>query len=171
MRKNLITPTRQSDRASDREWLVLDEVASVEVTSEAEGYPVEGALSGQGERGWRADTPGSQTIRLRFDTPLTIRFIRLVFREEQFSRTQEFVLRWLPAQGADWRDIVRQQWNFSPPHTVLECEEYKVDLASAVALELTINPDISQVGSRASLQRWQLSVEQDTNRRAGEPTR
>ena len=51
MRKNLITPTRQSDQHSDREWLVLDEVASVEVTSEAEGYPVEGALSGQGERG------------------------------------------------------------------------------------------------------------------------
>jgi hypothetical protein len=44
----------------------------------------------------------------------------------------------------------------------VECEEYKVDLASAAALELTINPDISQVGTRASLQRWQLSVEQAT---------
>ena len=51
MWKSLITPTRQSHRDSDRDWLVLDEVASVEVTSEAEGYPVEGALSGQGERG------------------------------------------------------------------------------------------------------------------------
>ena len=163
MRKNLITPTRQSDRASDREWLVLDEVASVEVTSEAEGYPVEGALSGHGERGWRAGAPDTQIIRLLFDTPQTIRFIRLVFREEQSPRTQEFVLRWLPAHGADWRDVVRQQWNFSPPHNVLECEEYRVDFASAAALELTINPDISRVGVRASLERWQLSVEQDTS--------
>ena len=162
MRKSLITPTRQSHRDSDRDWLVLDEVASVEVTSEAEGFPVEGALASDGQQGWRADTPGSQTIRLRFDTPRTIRFIRLVFHELKSARTQEFVLRWLPAHGADWRDVVRQQWNFSPPHNVLECEEYRVDLASAAALELTINPDISHVGTRASLQRWQLSVEQGT---------
>ena len=164
MRKSLITPTCQSDRDSDRDWLVLDEVASVEVTSEAEGFPVEGALAGDGQRGWRADTPGNQTIRLLFDTPQTIRFIRLVLREEQSPRTQEFVLRWLPIHSADWRDVVRQQWNFSPPNTVLECEEYKVDLASAVALELTINPDISQVGARASLEQWQLSVQQDIHR-------
>ena len=26
----------------------------------------------------------------------TIRLIRLVFREQEFARTQEFVLRWLP---------------------------------------------------------------------------
>jgi len=163
MWKSLITPTRQSHRDSDRDWLVLDEVASVEVTSEAEGFPVEGALASDGQQGWRADTPGSQTIRLRFDTPRTIRFIRLVFHELKSARTQEFVLRWLPAHGADWRDVVRQQWNFSPPHNVLECEEYRVDLASAAALELTINPDISRVGVRASLERWQLSVEQDTS--------
>ena len=148
MRKSRITPTRQSDRNSDRGWLVLDEVASVEVTSEAPDFPVEGALTGNGQQGWRADTPGSQTIRLRFDTPQTVRFIRLVFREEQSPRTQEFVLRWRPAHGADWRNVVRQQWNFSPPNTVLEWEEYNVDLASAVALELTINPDINQVSFR-----------------------
>jgi len=163
MRKRLITAALQSNQNPDREWLPLDEVASVEVTSEAEGFPVEGALTGAGQRGWRAGAPGSQTIRLLFDAPQTIRFVRLVFREEACPRTQEFVLRWLPANRGDWQDVVRQQWNFSPPNTLLECEEYEVDLASAAALELTINPDISQVGTRASLQQWQLSVEQDTN--------
>ena len=163
MRKRLITAALQSNQDSDREWLPLDEVASVEVTSEAEGFPVEGALTGNGQQGWRAREPGSQTIRLLFDSPQTIRFVRLVFLEEASPRTQEFVLRWLTAKGEGWRDVVRQQWNFSPPDTVLECEEYEVDLISAAALELTINPDISQVGTRASLQQWQLSVEQDTN--------
>ena len=148
MRKRLMTPKPQSTPEPGPQWLALDEAASVEVTSEAEGFPVEGALSSDDQRGWRADAPGTQTIRLLFDTPQTIRFIRLVFREEQSPRTQEFVLRWLPAHGADYRDVVRQQWNFGPPQTVVECAEYKVDLASAAALELTINPDISHLGTR-----------------------
>ena len=94
-----------------------------------------------------------------FDHPQMIRVIRLLFNEEAFSRTQEFVLRWLPSGAASWKDIVRQQWNFSPPNTVQECEEYKLELASAAAIELSINPDISRDGVRASLERLQLSVE------------
>jgi len=159
MRKSLITPNPQSVAKSSHQWLALNEAASVEVTSEAEGFPVEGALSGEDQQGWKAATPGTQTIRLLFDNPQRIRFIRLVFREDHSQRTQEFVLRWLPANEKDWRDIVRQQWNFSPPNTTLKCEDYKVDLESATALELTINPDISQVGTRASLEQWRISVE------------
>ena len=58
-------------------------------------------------------------------------------------------------------DVVRQQWNFSPPQTVEECEEYHVDLASAAALELSINPNISQQRMRASLERLQLSIREE----------
>ena len=159
MRKRLIPPEGRSNSASDPAWLELERVASVEVTSEAENYPIEGALAGDGQRGWRAEVPGTQTIRLLFDHPQMIRVIRLVFNEEAFSRTQEFVLRWLPSGAASWKDIVRQQWNFSPPNTVQECEEYKLELASAAAIELSINPDISRDGVRASLERLQLSVE------------
>jgi hypothetical protein len=108
--------------------------------------------------GWRADVPGLQTIRLLFDQPQTIQIIRVVFREEECERTQEFVLRWLPNGTGSWRDIVRQQWNFSPPSTMNECEEYNVNLVSAIGLELSINPDISRGKARASLQRLQLSV-------------
>ncbi|MFZ0707610.1 MAG: hypothetical protein WAM71_18565 [Candidatus Korobacteraceae bacterium] len=138
-------------------WLELDQAAMVEVTSEAEGYPVEEMLVKDG-RGWRADTPGVQTIRFLFDRPQTIHLIRLVFKEEILLRTQEFVLRWLPYGAGSWKDIVRQQWNFSPPNTTEECEEYKVDLSSAAALELTITPDVSQGEARASLHRLQVAV-------------
>jgi len=163
MRKRLITHQATNSVEAYPDWLALEEVASVEVTSEAKGFPVEAALSSDGEPGWKADTPDPQTIRLLFDHPQTIRAIRLVFREDNSARTQEFVLRWLPAGAADWKDVVRQQWNFSQPHAALECEEYKVDLASAAALELTINPDISRPGARASLERLQLSVHQGIN--------
>jgi hypothetical protein len=159
MRKRLIDPVRQSEPDTRRDWLAIDEAASVEVTSEAEGYPIEGALLNNGKRGWRADAPGTQTIRMFFDQPQTIRAIRLVFKEEQSPRTQEFVLRWLPDGTTAWKDIVRQQWNFSPPDSTEEREEYQVGLAAASALELSINPDISRGGAPASLEKLQVAAE------------
>ena len=114
MRKKLVSASRDTDAASRHDWLELERVARVEVSSEAEGYPVEGALLNDGQRGWRANEPGIQTIRLLFDHPQTIRVVRVVFKEEESARTQEFVLRWLPEGTGAWKDIVRQQWNFSP---------------------------------------------------------
>lgn len=157
MRKRLVSLIHRSAAGEDRGWLELDRTVLVEFTSEADGYPVEGALL-TGGRGWRADGPGTQTIRLLFDQPQNIRLIRLVFKEEDCGRTQEFVLRWLPYGAGSWTDLVRQQWNFSPPTTTEECEEYKVELPSAAALELRIRPDISQSNARASLQRLQMAT-------------
>lgn len=157
MRKRLITATPKNDCAQARGWLDIDEAAFVEVTSEAAGYPIEGALLHHSERGWRADVPGPQTIRLVFDSPQTIQVIWLVFKEEEVSRTQEFLLRWLPC-GGSWRDVLRQQWTFSPPFTVTEHEEYRVELSSASALEVSINPSIGSREARASLEQLRLSV-------------
>src|SRR5499427_7379922 len=158
MRKKLVSAIRNTDAASKHDWLELERVARVEVSSEAEGYPVEGALLNGGRRGWRANEPGIQAIRLLFDHPQTIRVVRVVFKEEESARTQEFVLRWLPEGTDAWKDVVRQQWNFSPPQTAIECEEYKVDLPAAGGLEITICPDISGGDTPASLESLQLSV-------------
>jgi hypothetical protein len=87
----------------------------VEVTSEEKEYPVESALVSGGMRGWRAADSGAQTIRLIFDEPQRLTRISLVFEETETERTQEFVLRWSPDGGRSFREIVRQQWNFSPP--------------------------------------------------------
>jgi len=106
--------------------------------------------------GWRAAQPGEQTIRLRFDEPLRLQRIRLVFHEDEQGRTQEFVLRWSPDGGQSYREIVRQQYNFSPPEAVREIEEYDVDLDGVTGLELRIKPDISGGSARAAL--TQLSV-------------
>jgi hypothetical protein len=159
MRKRLISPTRETDTSTERGWLELERATLVEVTSEADGYPLEGALLNDERQGWRAGVPGIQTIRLLFDAPQTIQTIRVVFKEEEIVRTQEFVLRWLPYGMGSWKDIVRQQWNFSPPNTVHEYEEYTVELSSAAALELTINPDIDRGEARASLERLQVAAQ------------
>ena len=159
MRKRLISRPDTLAAMSADGWLDLEQAALVEVTSEADGYPVEGALLPDRGRGWRAATAGTQFIRLLFDKPQNIRAIQLLFKETQAARTQEFLLRWLPHGSASWRDVVRQQWNFSPPHTVEEREEYEVELASAAALELSVTPAIGQPGLQASLESLRISVQ------------
>ena len=64
------------------------------------------------------------------------------------------VSRW---RGNSFREIVRQQWNFSPPATIREIEEYQVELTNATVLELIIVPDMSGGATRASLKNWRLS--------------
>ena len=150
MRKSII-PAGTPDRTSADEWLDLDRVARVEVTSEAPDYPVESALIPGRGPGWRADGPGTQTVRLRFDEPRRIRRVRLHFAESVAARTQEFVLRWLTADGQSAREVVRQQWTFSPAGSTHEAEDFRVELEGVTALELSITPDISGGDARASL--------------------
>ena len=117
MRKQRFTPTSQDIRPRDEGWLDLDRAASVEVTSEEKDYGIDGALVSGETQGWRAASPGTQSVRLLFDHPQRLSRISLVFEEPETARTQEFVLRWSADDGHSFREIVRQQWNFSPPNT------------------------------------------------------
>ena len=156
MRKRVITPIPQSIQPHDEGWLDLDRAASVEVTSEQKDYGIESALVSGETRGWRAASPGTQTIRLIFDQAQRLRHVSLVFEENEIKRTQEFVLRWSPDGGRSFREIVRQQWNFSPPDTVREVEEYQVELSDVTVLELIIVPNNSGGAARASLKSLRL---------------
>ena len=158
MRKRLTTPIPQNAPPLDEGWLDLYDAAVVEVTSEEKEYPVESALVSGEMRGWRAADSGTQTIRLIFDEPQRLTRISLVFEETETERTQEFVLRWSPDGGRSFREIVRQQWNFSPPNTIREVEEYPVELSGVAVLELVIVPDISRGAARASLKSLRLPV-------------
>src|SRR5213082_1185232 len=143
MRKRLITPIPQDAPPRDEGWLDLDGAAVVEVTSEDKDYPVESALLSGETQGWRAASPGTQTIRLLFDQPQRLRRISLAFEENEIKRTQEFVLRWSPDGGRSFREIVRQQWNFSPPDTAREVEVYQVEIPHVRILQLIVVPDIN----------------------------
>jgi hypothetical protein len=92
-----------------------------------------------------------------FDQPQSLRSIALLFEETETERTQEFVLRWSPDGGRSFREIVRQQWNFSPPNAIRELEEFQVSLSAVTVLELVITPDISRGAARASLATLRLS--------------
>ena len=129
----------------------------VEITSEDKDYPVESAFASEEAQGWRAAEAGTQTIRLVFDQPERLKRISVVLEEKEIGRTQEFVLRWSADGGNSFREIVRQKWNFSPPETIREVEEYQVELASVTVLELIIVPNVSGGSARASLKSLRLS--------------
>jgi len=157
MRKRLSTTKLKDAPSPNENWLDLDSAAVVEVTSEEKGYPVESALVSGETQGWRAADSGTQTIRLVFDVPQRIIRIWLVFEETEAERTQEFVLRWFSDGGHSFREIVRQQWNFSPPETTRETEDYQVELSDVTVIELVIVPDNRRGAARASLKSLRLA--------------
>jgi hypothetical protein len=157
MRKRLIPAVPPVGPRTEQGWLDLGTIVTVEVTSETKDHPVESALLMSETGGWRAAQPGTQMIRLLFDHPLKVKRISLVFEETENTRTQEFVLRWSSDLGRSFREIVRQQWNFSPPETVRETEDYSVELSDVTVLELKIVPDKSGGEARASLESLRLA--------------
>lgn len=157
MRKRIIPPVQQDTSPPGEDWLDLERVAQVEITSEDAEHPIDSALlSGRGS-GWRAAGPGEQTVRLIFEHPQRLRRIWLHFVEPVTERTQEFVLRWSPDGGQSFREIVRQQWNFSPKGATEETEDHRLDLSGITVLELSIIPDISGGDARASLAQLRLA--------------
>ena len=150
MRKRVSRP-REGQAPSEGNWLNVEELAEVEITSEDAAYPVESALVPGATSGWRAAESGDQTIRLLFNHPQQLKRIWINFVELETERTQEYVLRWSSDNGKSFREIVRQQWNFSPPNTTNEIEDHHVELPEAQILELSIRPDISNGPAVASL--------------------
>jgi hypothetical protein len=126
------------------------------VTSEHPDHPIEAVFAPEPRTGWQAANSGEQTIRIVFERPTRLQRIGLEFQEASTERTQEYVLRWASKEGP-LRDIVRQQWNFSPQGSTVEVEEHRVDLQAATVLEMVIRPDIRGGDARASLYRLTLA--------------
>ena len=157
MRKRIIALDQQQASAPDEDWLNVEELAEVEITSEDPAHPIESALLPGDISGWHAAGPGKQTIRLIFAHPQRLRRIWINFVEPRVERTQEYVLRWSAAGGLPSQQIVRQQWNFSPQGAASETEDYRVELPGLKVLEMDIIPDISGGKAFASLEQMRLA--------------
>jgi len=151
MQKRIVGRAQQEPALPDQDWLNVERLADVEVTSEDAEHPIEAALLPSRRSGWRGAEPGKQTIRLLFTSPQRLRRIWLVFAESAIERTQEYVLRWSSDGGQSFHEIVRQQWNFSPQGAPHETEDHRVELADVEILELSIIPDTSGKIAFASL--------------------
>jgi hypothetical protein len=157
MIKRTINPTLSPGEGKVPDWIDLEQDAEVEITSETSSHPIEGALSFSESGGWQADAAGEQTIRIFFPEPRPLKQARIVFEERECERTQQFVLRVAASPNGPWRELARQQFNFSPGGATREQEDYRIDLPAVATLEISIVPDISGGDARASLKELRLA--------------
>ena len=158
MRKRIVRQAAiQSESISAETWLNLEQIVTVEVTSEDPDFPIESVFGGKSRLGWRAVEKGNQQIRVIFDQPISVKRIRLRFVETELARTQEFTLGWSGVRGGHPREIVRQQWNFSPAGSTTEVEEYQTNLEAVAVLELAIQPDLQGGDAKATLAEWRIA--------------
>jgi hypothetical protein len=141
MRKSIVSPSAVAATPISDLWRDLERIARVEISSEDEQFPIEHALGKKVTTGWRAAETGPQLIRLHFDEPLNIKRLRLHFVDKTSERSQEFAV--YAGSGAELKEVVRQQWSFSPNGSTEEIEEYTVNLSGITTLELRIDPDRS----------------------------
>lgn len=141
MRKSLIDPelSAQSKAAPQDQWLDVESLATVQITSEDSLFPIDHAFKTETSTGWRASAKGPQYIRLNFDAPVAIRRIHLHIVERAAERSQELAI--YAATGGEMREVVRQQFTFSPGGSTEEAEDYTVSLDGVTSLELRIDPD------------------------------
>lgn len=149
MKKEIVAAGAPPDPQSASDWIDLETVARIRLTSEDATHPIESALGASPSTGWRASQPGEQTIWISFDAPQPIREISLGFHVSA-SRTQEFALSSSSDGGIGYRELVRQQFNFSAS-TPREEESYRPNLTGVTDVKLVIRPDIADDRAHATL--------------------
>jgi hypothetical protein len=141
MRKSIVSPSAVAAPPISELWRDLERIARVEISSEDDFFPIEQALGKKETAGWRAATTGPQLIRLHFDEPINIKRLRLHFVDRSAERSQEVSV--YAGTGSELKEVVRQQWTFSPTGSTEEIEDYTVNLSGITTLELRIDPDRS----------------------------
>jgi hypothetical protein len=155
MQKRIVAsdPTPEAP-APEFPWIDLEDNATLQLSSEDPAHPIEAALTGDNEIGWVAAEPGPQYIRFTFYAPRAIHRVYLCIDADE-HRTQEFVLRWSADGGVTYRDVVRQQFNFSAS-THREEETYQVELRGATDLKLEITPNVSGGTAVATMRAFRI---------------
>jgi hypothetical protein len=153
LRKQVIPKPSQGPIPLEGEISIAD-VATVQVTSEEAEHPIDNVFDrnrGPGGSCWIANEPGEQTVTLLFDHPQTIRRIGVEVEELHVNRTQELAILVSSDGGRTYREMVRQEFNFSPPGTSFEQELWSISAGAVTHLRLEIKPDKGGRVGRATL--------------------
>ena len=153
VRKHLIggDPDRTSALPGEID-LAADAVLSY--ASEHPDHPVENIIDHQdGPPGTRweaaaADTP--QVLSIEFDEPRSIARLHYEVAETTAERTQEVRFEASTDGGQSYRQVLVQEYNFSPGGATFQSEDLTLNLSGLTHLRLTIVPN-KQGSGRATL--------------------
>ena len=149
IRKRLLVveDTDDTDRAGIGEVGEIDlaETAAVAYSSEDPGYPIENLLdrnAGPHATCWRsarADT--EEHVVFEFDEPQAIS--RLIYEVEEAAadRTQEVRVEVSEDDGETYRQLLVQEYNFSPAGATFQHEDQRFAVDGATHLRLTVVPN------------------------------
>jgi hypothetical protein len=129
-------------------------VATVLVSSEDVDHPIDHAFDHHGGPGgtrWIAGKAGEQTVEVAFDAPQSVRQVYLEVEERDVSRTQELELLVSTDGGKSYRELLRQEFNFSPQGATFEREEWTISEADVTHLRIRVKPDKGGRSCLASL--------------------
>jgi hypothetical protein len=148
-KRPLTADTATAGRAVDE--IDIAGCATIAYSSEDPTHPVENLLDGlfgPGGTRWIGAQPDSaEHIVVEFDRPQTIS--RLVYEVEETmrERTQEVRVEASDDGGRAYRQILVQEYNFSPRGATFQREEQRFDLRRITHLRFTIVPNKSGSGT------------------------
>jgi len=158
MRRSVIDPsTARPELRSDGEWLNLEQVAKVEVTSEDPSFPIDYALASENGPGWRAADKGKQIIRIISISRHRFAGLSLSFRKLKLSEPRNSLF------DGRLRKAGRPQRSFASNGLLVRMarrsrsREYQVNLNNVCALELAVKPDLTPGNVIATLARWRVA--------------
>ena len=125
--------------------------ATVSYSYEDPAHPVEHLLDGQSGPGatrWRSARPDTiEHLVVEFDQPHTISRLVYEVEEAMCERTQEVRVEISEDGARTYRQILVQEYNFSPRGATYQREEQRFDLHGVTHLRLTIVPNKSGSGT------------------------
>lgn len=153
LRKRLMGASRatQADVFSHLHEIQVHTSATIHYSSEDPAHPIEHMFDGTcgpGGTCWRgAQLNATEQLVLEFDEPQHIAHLVFEVEERSVERTQEIRVEFSSDRGKTYRQILVQEYTFSPRGATYECESLSFDLHDVTHLRLVIVPNKSGSGA------------------------
>jgi hypothetical protein len=120
----------------------LRTAATISYSSEAPGHPIDSVLdgsTGQDATRWVSARPNStETVLIEFDQPQPVSRIIYEVVERESARTQEVRIDASQDLGHTYRQILVQEYSFSPSGAVFQREDLRFELKEVSHLRFSI---------------------------------
>ena len=147
--RKYILDTAETCRAPATGEIDLRAKATFGYSSEDPDHPIQNLVDGSpavtGTRWASARPDTTERILIEFDTPQSISRIIYEVLETECSRTQEVRME-ASEDGETYRQILVQEYSFSPAGSTFEREDLRFNLKQVTHLRLTIVPKKSGSG-------------------------